>query len=69
MVFRSLNKIQHIQCHFLRSKADFAVINIGSVIMKKGSNENLLGIKVDCNLNFDEDLDGIVKKSHSQSPC
>ena len=49
-------------CHILVNKADEVIISIGDTEIKKCEYENLLGIKVDSKLNFNEHSNDITIK-------
>ena len=55
-------KANQDKCHLIVSKNENVSIHIGPFEIKNTSREKLLGIKVDSRLNFNEHLDGIIKK-------
>ena len=50
------------KCHLLVNKKDEVTIRIGDTEIKNSEYENLLGIKVDTKLNFNEHLNDIISK-------
>ena len=51
------------KCHLLVNKKDEVTIRIGDMEIKNSEYENLLGIKVDIKLNFNEHLNDIISKA------
>ena len=51
------------KCHLLVNKKDEVTIRIGDTEIKNSEYENLLGIKVDIKLNFNEHLNDIISKA------
>ena len=58
-------KANQDKCYLIVSKNENIFMHIGPFEIKNANCEKLLGIKVDSRLNFNEDLDGIIKKSES----
>ena len=56
-------KANQDKCHLIVSKNENVSIYIGPFEIKNTNCEKLLGIKVDSILNFNEHLDGIIKKA------
>ena len=56
-------KANQCKCHLISSKNENVSIYIGPFEIKNTSCEKLLGIKVDSRLNFNEHLDGIIRKA------
>ena len=56
-------KANQDKCHLIFSKNKNISMHIGPFEIKNTNCEKLLGIKVDSRLNFDEHLDGIIKKA------
>ena len=56
-------KANQDKCHLIVSKNKNVSMHIGPFGIKNTNCEKLLGIKVDSRLNFDEHLDGIIKKA------
>ena len=55
-------KANQDKCHLIVSKNENISIHIGPFEIKNTNREKLLGIKVDSRLNFNEHLDGTIKK-------
>ena len=51
------------KCHLLVNKKNEVTTRIGDREIKNSEFENLLGIKVDANLNFNEHLNNIISKA------
>ena len=51
------------KCQLIISKNESVSVYIGPFEIKNTNCEKLLGIKVDSRLNFNEHLDGIIKKA------
>ena len=56
-------KVNQDKCHLIVSKNENISVHIGRFQIKNTNCETLLGIKVDSRLEFNEHLDGIMKKS------
>ena len=56
-------KANQDKCHLIVSKNENVSMHIGPFEIKNNNCEKLLGIKVDNRLNFNEHLDGIIKKT------
>ena len=56
-------KANRDKCHLIVSKNENISMHIGPFEIKNTNCEKLLGIKVDSRLNFNEHLDGIIKKA------
>ena len=56
-------KASQDKCHLIVSKNENVSMRIVSLETKTVNSEKLLGIKVDNRLNFNEHLDGIIKKA------
>ena len=56
-------KANQDKCHLIVGKNENISMQIGSFEIKNTNCEKLLGIKVDSRLNFNEHLDGIIKKA------
>ena len=56
-------KANQDKCHLIVSKNENISMHIGPFEIKNTNCEKLLGIKVDSRLNFNEHLDGIIKKA------
>ena len=56
-------KANQDKCHLIVSKNENISMHIGPFEIKSSNCEKLLGIKVDIRLNFNEHLDGIIKKT------
>ena len=51
------------KCHFITSKQTCMNLKIGNINIENNTCEKLVGVKVDNKLNFNENLDGIIKKA------
>ena len=51
------------KCHLLANEKDEVMVSLGEAEIKKSEYEELLGIKVDAKLNFNEDLSDIISKA------
>ena len=51
------------KCHLITSKLSCMNLKIGDINIENSTCQKLLGIKVDNKLNFNEHLDGIIKKA------
>ena len=51
------------KCHLVTSKQSCMNLKIGNINIENSTCEKLLGVKVDKKLNFNEHLDGIIKKA------
>ena len=56
-------KANQDKCHLIVSRNKNISMHVGPFEIKNTNCEKLLGIKVDSRLNFNENLDGIIKKS------
>ena len=56
-------KANQDKCHLIVSKIENISMHIGPFEIKNTNCEKLLGIKADSRLNFNEHLDGIIKKA------
>ena len=56
-------KANQNKCHLIVSKNENISMHIGPFEIKNTNCEKLLGIKVDRRLNFNQHLDGIIKKA------
>ena len=50
------------ECHLITNKLSYMNLKIGDTNIKNSTSEKLLGIKVGNKFNFNEHLDGIIKK-------
>ena len=60
-------KANHVNCFLFVSKNENISMHSGPFEIKNTSCEKLLGIKFDSRLNFNEYLDGIIKKASGKS--
>ena len=51
------------KCHLITSKQSCIILKIGKINIENSTCEKQLGVKVDNKLNFNEHLDGIIKKA------
>ena len=51
------------KCYFITSKRSCMNLKIGNINIENSTCEKLLGVKVDNKLNFNEHLDGRIKKA------
>ena len=56
-------KVNHDKCHLLVSCKNNVTMNASGFKIKNTECEQLLGIKVDCRLKFENYLDGVIKKA------
>ena len=56
-------KANNDKCHLITSKQSCMNLKIGNIKIENSTCEKLLGVKVDNKLNFNEHLDGIIKKA------
>ena len=56
-------KANQDNCHLIITKNENVSMHIGPFEIKNTDSEKLLGIKVDSRLNFNEHLDGLIKKT------
>ena len=54
------------KCHLITSKKSRMNLKIGSINIENSACEKLLRVKVDSKLNFNEHLDGIIKKANGK---
>ena len=59
-------KANHGKCDLLVSKRTPTCIKVNDYIVENRSDEKLLGVKVDANLNFNYHLENILKKSNKK---
>ena len=55
------------KCHIIASKQSCMNLKIGNINIENSTYEKLVGVKVDKKLNFNEHLDGIIKKATSKA--
>ena len=51
------------KCHFLTSTKEEVCVNIGTTQITNSKCENLLGIKIDSNINFEDHIGSICRKA------
>ena len=51
------------KCHLLTSSSSEVNITVDGNLIQASSSEKLLGIKIDCNLSFNEHVEDICKKA------